>query len=183
MQITLSTTNWLARYYYWVRGAYPTTLCPYFWSMIIFIIGSPIIIALKGIIFCLEHLPIPNNTPKKIYTPEQLAKRYARGEKIDEILEIFGKIVLVLFLSVIAGLLIFVCFKQISEVGLFQFLVGLFALIGVVISIILLMWGIIELDVFEKISKSMIVQVPVQAISGAYHKMCPRIFWITPEKK
>ena len=175
MQITLSTTNWLARYYHWIRGVYPTTLCPYFWSMIIFIILCVPITIIKGAIYLIDHIPVAKEKPKKIYTEEELLKRIKWAAKIDKYLEIFGKILAGIMIIFFVFMIIFAICIAISEAGFLKFIVTLLALIGGASTIILLGWMSIEAEIFQKIGRSMIIQVPAQAISGAYHKMCPRI--------
>jgi hypothetical protein len=187
MEISLSRHSWHAKYYNFVKGYYPTyefkSLCPYFWTIVTLILLSPVIVIWKvlkpfikgtiksaGNVIAISVGKVLSKPRKK---PSKFSKWYDRnGKKIGEW---FGKIYLITIGSsaLIAALIGTIFFFQ--ENGAWLGFVYIFAIIGGLVSLILLIWMVISF--FETDSWKMIKGM----IYSTKNKVCPMITWKTDE--
>lgn len=181
MQIRLNEDGLLARYYKWVTSSeLPKSLCPYFWQMVPLVVFSPVIFAVyalyKLVCFLIEKMP-----ESKELTWEEELRREKMWDRAANIFEIVGKVFVGAAITLSLGVLVFALVNEIREHGWIYVLKNVFSVIGmisVLVAVILgVFWVVFESEIFQKIGKSMVIQVPVQLVSGMYHKACPLIVW------
>lgn len=184
MEISLSKQSWHARYYNWVKGYYPTyefkSLCPYFWTIISFILLLPVFLVWKGfktvavnplkkvIVHSIDKaLSQPNRVSTK--EPSRFSKWYDKNEgNIDKwASRIYFGILLSIFLLVTVTSIV-VLFQ---EKGAWLGFIYIFAIIGGITTFILSLWGIISF--FETETWKMIKGMSY----SAKNKVCPMITW------
>lgn len=60
MLVSLNKNSWHSKYYKWINGFYPSeyykSVCPYFWVTLVNVIGFPIILSIKVLLFVFEEL-------------------------------------------------------------------------------------------------------------------------------
>jgi hypothetical protein len=185
-QIELHQNSWHTKYYKWItRNNPPNGLCPYFWSMVAFVLLSPIIIPIVSFVKFLIYL-----TERNMTAEEKLRMQFARERKREQRrsdpslvnwMDIWGNVGKIL-LGIILMFLIFcvmMLFVGISnQIGTLNLVLILLAIFGgfFILFLILFVWT--ESHIGEKIANSKIITVPRAAIVGFYKKRCPRINWI-----
>jgi MFS family permease len=178
MQITLSKNNIFSRYYRWVfRDRLPMSLCPFFWTMIFLIVLSPIILTFKLAMYIQDNVHFPNK-PRKERSAEYWKKRNERNKKTEKLSTKIGKVFFGLIIAFNTVLVIIFIVTSIGEVGWIKFFIYTFSLIGLIGSIVGVLYAFITTDILERIGRSPIIQIPVHMISAVYHKMCPIINWV-----
>lgn len=182
MQVSLNSRSWHAKYYKFVKGYYPTyefkSLCPYFWTIVSFILLLPVILVWKLI----KHLTVkPIKRAIKRGFDKALSEPYEKKvpnkffvwweKNDDKIGEWFGRIYFG-FLGLITVVVIIGAIIQLfKEKGTWLGFIYIFAWIGALATLIFLIWGIIsffETDVWRMI-KGMGY--------SAKNKVCPMIKW------
>lgn len=185
MQVSLSRKSWHARYYNWVKGYYPTyefkSLCPYFWTIISFILLLPVFLVWKGIKLALKTTvnPIQKgivyvvgksvSEPYKKKEPGKVRQWFSRNDKKIGVWYArlyFGFMGLVL-LTVLVGSTI----KLFQEKGAWLGFIYIFAFIGAFTTSVFIIWGIISF--FETDTWRMIKGMSY----SAKNKVCPMIKW------
>lgn len=181
MQITLSKNNIFSRYYRWVfRDRLPMSLCPFFWTMIFLIILSPIILTYKLVMYIHDnvHLTVTPSKPRKERTADYWAGREKRNKKFEKWSSLIGKVIFGLLMTFYGVMIIIFIVVSVDKLGWFQFFVYLFSLVGLIGTIVGVLYAFLTTDLGEKIIQSAVVQIPVHMISAIYHKMCPIINWV-----
>lgn len=182
MLVNLSRNSWHSKYYNFVKGNYPTydfkSLCPYFWTIVSFILLSPVILTWKLI----KHLTVkPIQKAIVSGVGEALSETYEskepnkffkwwdkHGDNIEKWFQrvYFGMLGLVGLIIIIAALV-----QLFKEKGTWMGFVYIFAWIGVILTTVFTTYGIISF--FETDTWSM--------IKGMGHsfknKVCPMIKW------
>lgn len=184
MQVSLSKNSWHAQYYNWVKGYYPTyefkSLCPYFWTIVSFILLSPVFVLWK-LIKSLTVKPITKVIERSVdkslskphKEPNKFSKWYDRNDKkIGNFFAYtyFGGMLLIL-LIVLIGLLM----ESVTKNGVWMTLVYTFAIIGGLVTLFFVIWGIMH--IFETETWRMIKGMSY----SVKNKVCPMIEWKTDE--
>ena len=186
MLVTLNKSSWHVKYYYWVTGNNPTfkfrSICPYFWTMVLYIISLPLILLWKIFKFLLvKSVVVPmmdyvdkkleerSNKPKKEKPKSKFSLWWNRNsEKIGEwILNIW----VVIFVCAVIGMLGVLFYDSTVKNGLLVTIVFTFAIIGffaTVLCIMLLVSHFIESDLWSSIKG---------ILYSFKHKVCPMITW------
>jgi hypothetical protein len=146
--------------------------------MLIIVPLFPIILSFIGIKRLVKWISRKlTGKPKPVLTQEQEEILDQKRRKLSKWLELTGKIFIGFVVLFYGSILLYGIFKGISTIGLFMFLVYVFAVIGVITTFAFCIYKIIENDVIERMIDSNAVQIPVQSISGWYHRNCPLINW------
>jgi hypothetical protein len=173
MLVNLSKNSWHSKYYNFVKGYYPTyefkSLCPYFWTIVSFILLSPVILLWKvfGAIAIKPIKKTINSSSDK--GPNKFFKWYEKkGPNIDKWFGriYFGFLGLMFLFLIVVGLI-----QLFKEKGAWMGLVYIFAWIGATGIGIFTVFGIVnffETDTWG-IIKGMIYSVK--------NKVCPMIKW------
>ena len=202
MQVKLKENSWHFRYYRTVTGNYsaPSSLCPYFWTLVLIVLCSPLILIVKLILMGLESLmekviaesdngKSKKDTERKDWTEEDWNTHFEKKEAIlrsrNKWNNILGKVFLgwiILCAFWIFGLGIY---KVIVKHGWYYFMIHLLIGIGLVAAFVGLIWLLIEKS--EKIGNWFrnlaIVNIIGGMISATYHKACPMIQWERTEEE
>ena len=184
MQVSLSRSSWHSRYYNWVKGNYPTfqfkSLCPYFWTIVFYVLCSPLILVYKGVKLLFKNYVVDkvskmveksfeSSMSKPTKEKGKVSKWFnSNGEKIGLW---FGKIYLgTMGLSFIL-IMIMSFIQSIGKIGLWMTLVYTFAIIGAFLTLIFVIWGI--MSIFETQTWRMIKGMSY----SVKNKVCPAIDW------
>jgi hypothetical protein len=189
MQVSLSKNSWHAQYYNWVKGYYPTyefkSLCPYFWTIVSFVLLSPVFILWKGFksLVKLTEKPIEKlivstvgksvSEPYKEKKPTKIGKWYDKNEK--KIGKFFGYAYFGIMMLALIIVLIGSFIQSIEKNGLFMTLVFTFAMIGALVTLFFVIWGLIS--IFETDTWRMIKGMSY----SVKNRVCPMIEWKTNE--
>lgn len=182
MLVNLSRHSWHSKYYNFVKGHYPTydfkSLCPYFWTIVSYILLSPVIIFWK-VFKALTVKPIQKaiyrgvdkslSEPYKRKGPNKFWKWWDKNEpNIDKWGQriYFGFLISVVLFIIIAGLV-----QLFKEKGVWLSFIYIFAWIGAATTIVFVSWGVVsffDTDIWRAI-KGMSYSVK--------NKVCPMIEW------
>ena len=90
MRITLNSDTWHSKYYKWVLNTQnlPKSLCPYFWSLSLFLVTSPLIVVGKLLYWIFSSIGKALKRNKKVLTWEE---EMEKDLKISRIIEKIGK--------------------------------------------------------------------------------------------
>ena len=178
MNITLKKDSWHFKIYSKVLSdKAPKSLCPYFWSWVLIILGSPLYL-LIGIMQFLSKLFEKKPEPKKSIddmTVEEIKAETERLLKKDKRNEVMGNIILVFWLAFSLILMGIGVYFGIMKDGWYGFFRMIFSLIGIVVTIYWMIRLIAHFSV--KIGNSNVIKVPVAMIKAIYTKTCPIINW------
>jgi len=184
MLVHLSETSWHSRFYKLVKGVYPTyefkSLCPYFWTIVFYILCSPLILVWKILKLVLNFLvvkPICRMIDRSIL--KSINKPYKEPTKFEKWWDkhggTIGKWVGRIWISIIIALALlvlgFAVYDLFHKKGVWLGLIYLFAVIGITTTLILIIFGILEFkdsDTWRMI-KGMGYSVK--------NKVCPMIKW------
>jgi hypothetical protein len=185
MLVSLSRESWHAKYYNFVKGYYPTyefkSLCPYFWTIVSFVLLLPVILIWKGLKLLSKLLikPIQKaivygvgkalSEPYIKKEPGKFSKWYDKNGK--SIGKWMGRIYIGSMLSLLALVLIGSLIQLFQEKGAWLGIIYIFAWIGILTTSILTIWGIIsffETDTWRMV-KGMSYSIK--------NKVCPMIIW------
>lgn len=193
MQVSLSKTSWHSQYYYWVKGYYPTyefkSLCPYFWTIILFLLLSPVFLVWKLINLLVNNIVIPTKNvvnltvsklktepkkePKKEHKPNKLSMWFKRsGGKIFKYFSYTYLITCLIFLSYV---FFETLIKSLNTHGFWMTIVYIFSIIGGLTTLVFVIWGI--MTIFETDTWRMIKGMSY----SIKNKVCPMIEWKTNE--
>lgn len=182
MLVNLSRNSWHSKYYNFVKGNYPTydfkSLCPYFWTIVSYILLSPVIIFWK-VFKALTVKPIQKAIFRSVdkalsepYEKKEPSKFWKWWEKNDDkIGEWFGRIYFGFLGLIVVVVIIGSIIQLFKDKGAWMGFVFLFAWIGALTSLIFVTWGLVsffETDVWRAI-KGMSYSVK--------NKVCPMIKW------
>ena len=186
MLVTFNRYSWHSRYYNWVKGVYPTyqfkSLCPYFWTIVSYILLSPVIVLWK-IFKSVAVKPITKAIDDRIkrkfdkilsepYVKKEPSKFFKWFDKHSDTIEkwgqriYFGMIGLVVLIILVAAII-----QLFKEKGPWMSFIYIFAWIGAITSSVFIVWGIIsffETDAWRAV-KGMSYSVK--------NKVCPMIKW------
>ena len=144
MLVTISDKSWSSKYYKWVTGVNASkrfkSLCPYFWTLFVYIVFSPFILTIKGIGYFFENLlikPMVKKLEKDFDNSNFRSKKQSKvsewwDDKGDTVLEYFGKTMMVFFILFVVFILVLSFIDTVRKSGLFMTLVYTFAIIGVI---------------------------------------------------
>jgi hypothetical protein len=185
MLVNLSRTSWHSKYYNFVKGYYPTyefkSLCPYFWTIVSFILLLPVILLWKGLKSLLKLTVKPiqkaiiHGVGKAVSEPyvKKEPSKFSKWFKRNEIT--IGKWVGRIYFGflAIAALVILVAatIQLFKDKGAWMGLVYIFAWIGVLATSVFTIFGIVhffETDTWDMI-KGMGYSIK--------NKVCPMIKW------
>lgn len=182
MLVNLSQNSWHSKYYNFVKGYYPTyefkSLCPYFWTIVSFIVLLPVILLWKLFKF-VALKPIKKAIIKGVdkalsepYEQKKPNKFFVWWEKNDDkIGDWFGKIYFGILGLVVLVVLVGSIIQLFKDKGAWMGFVFIFACIGVLTTLIFVTWAVISF--FEtdwwKIVKGMGYSFK--------NKVCPMIKW------
>lgn len=185
MLVNLSRNSWHSKYYKFVKGYYPTyefkSLCPYFWTIVGFILLLPVILLWKGIksLSRLTIKPIQKaivygvgkavSEPYENKEPNKLSKWFIRNERT--INKWFGRIyfgflVLILLIMIVAGII-----QLFKDRGAWMAFVYIFSFIGVLGTLTFSVFGLVQF--FETDTWNMIKGMGY----SIKNKVCPMIKW------
>ena len=185
MEISLSRSSWHAKYHNFVKGYYPTyefkSLCPYFWTIVLFILLSPVIVLWKVfsrltvkpfgkvINYWESESGVFNQPSKHSKEPSKFSKWCGRYDKN------FGTWLLRIYFGLMVSLLIFAIITFFEEMGFWLGITYIFAGIGGLTTLLLSVWGL--LSFFENDSWKMIKGMAY----SIKNKVCPMITWKNDE--
>lgn len=201
-RVTLNKDSWHFKYYTTVMSNQaPSSLCPYFWQMVLLLGLSPIIIPFMGIASGVSKLNkfLEKTFPKKVkkqLTMEQriekmdkeLEKLRIKNERLNKAADATSKISKWILLPVVVLGLLYMIYNAVSTIGL----LALFVHICIAIGIIAIVAGIIYIGVEygDKISKPVgkffsfinplnwkFIQIIGEMIYAWYKNACPLITW------
>lgn len=178
MNITLKKDSWHFKIYSKVLSdKAPKSLCPYFWSWVLIILGSPFYL-LIGIMQFLSKLFEKKPEPKKSIhdmTVEEIKEETERLIKKDKRNEMVGNIILGFWLVFSLILIVIGVYAGIMKEGWYSFFRMIFSLIGMVTTGY---WTVRLIAHYsEKIGNSNVIKVPVAMVKAIYTKTCPIINW------
>ena len=182
MLVNLNRNSWHSKYYNFVKGYYPTyefkSLCPYFWTIVSYILLSPVIVFWK-IFKKVTVKPIQKaimngvgralSEPYKKKEPNKFWKWWDRNDgKIEKWFQriYFGMIGLVVLIILVAAII-----QLFKDKGAWMGIIYIFAWIGALVTSVFVIWGIIsffETDAWRAV-KGMSYSVK--------NKVCPMIKW------
>lgn len=180
MKVSLSRESWHAKYYNFVKGYYPTyefkSLCPYFWTIVSFILLSPLIVTWKGLKLLLVkpvvkviEYRMDKSLSRPYKEPSKLSKWYSKNDSS------IGKWVGRLYFSLMGLLLLIVLvgslIKLFQDKGAWMGIIYIFAWIGGITTGVFSIWGIISF--FETDTWTMIRGM----VYSVKNKVCPMITW------
>jgi hypothetical protein len=203
-QVTLNKNSWHFKYYSSiVSDTPPKSLCPYFWTMILLMVISPIML-LGFITIKISKLfnKIKPIATKKVETEEQRFARWEREDKKDRKRAIFWNkagdyFVLILkyvFLPIILCLIVYYMYITGEKNGWLNLLMYF----GIAILIALFFVGVILFfetygnkigGVIGKVLSFInpfnwkVTKICGEMIKAQYTKMCPLITWVGEDKK
>lgn len=182
MLVNLNKNSWHSKYYNFVKGYYPTyefkSLCPYFWTIVSFILLSPVIVLWKVFKY-LTVKPIQKaiiygvgkavSEPYKKKEPSKFFNWWTKNEEL--IGKWFGKIYFGSLGLIVVAVLIKAIIELFVSKGTWLGFVYIFAFIGGITVSVFIIWGIIsffETDTWRAV-KGMGYSVK--------NKVCPMIKW------
>lgn len=181
MQVSLSKNSWHSQFYRWVVGYYPTyefkSLCPYFWTILFYLLCSPLILFWKGIMGTIKLsskskiVKRKNTKPKK--EPSKLSQWYDKNDK--KIGDWIGYVWIGFMFLMLLFLIIFSFVESLNKYGLFMTLVYSTSIIGTLVISFFIIWGIIT--IFETETWRMVKGMSY----SVKNKVCPMIEWKTNE--
>lgn len=210
-QVTLNTNSWHFKYYSLiVSDNPPKSLCPYFWTMVLLMLLSPVV----GLFFAINYInkQVTNffdrvlpKKPKKEETYEEIIARWEKKDKEQKKREKFwnkaGDVLVWtlkwIILPTVLLFLIYFTYKHVVKVGWVVFLISLG--IGILVSALFI--GVIKLIewITEKVHNNSnrigkffsylnplnwkATKIVGEMIKAQYTKMCPLITWVGDEKK
>lgn len=173
MEVRLNRNSWHTRFYRWAYGSEPRywSLCPYFWTIIICLIASPVILIFRstGIIRD-ESRPYPPVKPQPKPTATQLKKEAKRAELRDRRNRRLARFLLTL----LAGLVVFAMVAGFQEKGWF-FLIELVAFVLFLVVVTLVVVGIAWIS--SKVGDSDSWDAIVGMVRAGWNRVCPAIEW------
>lgn len=181
MQITLNKDSWHFKYYSWVKDNdnAPKSLCPYFWTMVVFIVFSPLILFFKGVGFLISKLPERKSNKVKVLTEEEQLRLRKREQRIERIVEVIGKILFGIFLLAGMVLVSVLLYSGVKKVGILGVVRSIFTIVGMWATVYFIIDRWVENNWGRKIIHSKVIQIPVTMIKSIYNKACPIIKWTT----
>lgn len=206
-EVKLNKNSWHFKYYSLVvSDNAPKSLCPYFWTMVLLIILSPIVGLGLGYVYIFKNVSIFFNKviPKKKRkepTYEELCAKWDKIElnkkkrerfwsKAGDVFLFFIKYIFLPFIILFTGYFMYI---QITESGWLTTLRSL----GLIILLTLFIFGLSKLSEFignnfNKLPKTMfknfnpfnwkLIQIIGHMIKAQYTKMCPLITWEGEDK-
>lgn len=201
-QVTLNTDSWHFKYYSLiVSDKPPKSLCPYFWTMVLLMLLSPIIGFVLAIMFVNKHVSnfFDSILPKKVKPEETLEETLARWKRKEEAEkkrerfwnkagDIFLLFLKFIVLPAIVLIVVYTLYNQVVKTGWLTTLM----VTGLVLLFALFIVGVIKLYEFigEKLSglpkgtfnilnpfNWKVTQIVGEMIKAQYTKMCPLITW------
>jgi hypothetical protein len=186
-KVSLDKNSWHFKYYSLVTGnETPKTLCPYFWTMVILVLLSPVILFIVGIAKLVSYISkfVNKNKPVKVYDEVKEQKKRLRSVKLEKIFEIIAKVVLGFLLLVFVSLIIYAFYDTVGKIGWFQLLKSVFAVIGLCTSVTLITLGLVEVRIGRLIMKTKfmvglgkMLSVIKSMVIAVYTKSCPLVEW------
>jgi hypothetical protein len=185
MEVSLSRKSWHARYYNFVKGHYPTydfkSLCPYFWTMLSFILLSPLIVIWKGLKLVLVRpvvkvieYRIDKSLSKPYKEPSKLSKWYEKNDSS------IGKWVGRLYFGIMGTIMLLALggaiVKLFQDKGVWMGIIYIFAWIGGLTTFVFSLWGLLKF--FETDTWTMIRGMSY----SVKNKVCPMITWEEDKK-
>lgn len=183
MKITLNKNSWHYKYYSLVISDNPPkSLCPYFWSMVSLIVFSPVFLCIFALkytsIFFDRIIPKKKSEPKKSVLDMNSEELEEHNKKIVETLkrtELTGKILVGVFISMVAILMILALYVSSQKVGWWNVLIHIFSVIGLWSTMFWL--GELLAKKWGSVTNSNYVKVPSGMVKSIYNKTCPLIDW------
>lgn len=207
-QVTLNKNSWHYKYYCMVVGDYaPKSLCPYFWTMVILIIVSPVFLLAMGVIKFMdtatgffdkitiikskkEVKEVKRKTEQEWdeWFDEQEKKAIAKKERWDKLSHKFSLV----FGWVIVPLIFIVAIWQGYNLIVKHGIIPIVVVLLIILVFVGVIWGFVWLanTYAEKTGKNLIkffkfinplrfksVQIIGQMIKAWYTKACPLITW------
>jgi len=178
MNITLKKDSWHFKIYSKVFSEKtPKSLCPYFWSWVAMVIGSPflILVWLMGVLTKLfEPKPKPKK-PMSQMTEEEIKKEIERLDKKFKRSERGANIVLGIGGVLVLSLMLLTMYLGAQKVGWFKLFKDIFSIVGLMVTIY---WTIVLISKnIKRIGDLNVVKVPLAMIKAIYTKTCPIINW------
>lgn len=185
MLVELSKNSWHVKFYKWVIGYNPNykfkSLCNYFWTIVFYLLCSPLILLWKVIKFVFNFLvakpigrlidrQIENSFKKPNKKRTKLGLWWNRNN--DSIATWAGRIWIGFMLSVLGFFLIVGIYELFKKHGLSLGFVYIFATIGIITTIILTGFWLTEFGKSDtwKMIKGMTFSLK--------NKICPMIKWV-----
>lgn len=182
--MTLNLNSWHAKYYNRVFGINPPkTLCPYFWTMVVLVLFSPLYFFLLwcGEKYCyviekrISHKKPKSNNPVKKKTPKTI--------RFFNIIETIGIIIIIISLTLTVLLIILTIYDIVSKIGIINLLFITFEFIGFFFVVYQIINLFVKNSLIQKFFNSNFIQIPVQMVIAVYKKACPIVTWVDDTQK
>jgi hypothetical protein len=207
-RVTLNKNSWHFKYYTAVMSdKAPSSLCPYFWQMVILLTLSPIIIPAMGIGAGVSRLNkfIEKTFPKKVkkeLTMEQrvekmdkeLEKLRIKNERMNKAADATSKVSKWILLPIFILGVIYAVYSTVSKIGFLALFIHICIALGIIAIIALIVYVGVEYG--EKISKPVgkffsfinplnwkVTQIIGEMIVAWYKDACPLITWEGNQKE
>lgn len=173
MEVRLTRNSWHTRLYRWAYGSEPRywSLCPYFWTIVICLIASPVILIFKAV-GIIRHEPRHHKPAKP--QPKLTATQLKKEAKLAELRDRRNLRLAKFLLTLLAGLFVFAMVSGFQEKGWF-FLIELVAFVIFLPIVTLMIIGISWIS--SKAENSDSWNAIVGMVRAGWDKVCPAIDW------
>lgn len=188
--MTLNLNSWHAKYYKLVLDRNPPkSLCPYFWTMVVFVVFAPIVLLAHYVIewtsTLFDKMRINSEIkkaikPRKPYDAEKERKKQIRTERG---LEVFGKILIILGITSFVFFIGMLIFTTLKHVGFWNTIISTFFLVGVFTTLYHITKAMVDNRVGRKMMNSSFIQIPIEMVIAVYTKACPIVTWVGEQQK
>lgn len=182
MLVDLSSNSWHSKFYTWVTDAKPNkkfkSICPYFWTIVFYLLSSPVILLFKGFIRGL--VVIIHYSEKRAALKSELKKPEKKQSKLskslskinfDKLYKWAGRIYLGVIISFLLFLFGYLIYEKVMAKGWIHTLILLSFALAALIVLTGLIYGFIKF--FESDTWNM-----VKGMGFSFkHKVCPMINW------
>ena len=191
MEIKLNKNSWHFKYYsYVVSDNPPKTLCPYFWTMLLIIVLTPLLLIVWALglvsekiiklIDYLESKKKEKTLEEILKIEEQKKKREIFWTKFSEYFSMFVKYIILPFAILV---LIFEFYLTVNIVGIGLFFGGLIIILLCLIGLVSIIYYLTEhtpnlkfLNILNPFSWK-VTKIVIEMIKTQYTKACPLITW------
>lgn len=182
MLVDLSSNSWHSKFYTWVTDAKPNkkfkSICPYFWTIVFYLLSSPVILLFKGLIRGLveiihysEKRAALKSESKKTEKKQSKLSKWLSKINFDKLYKWAGRIYLGVIISFLLFLFGYLIYTAVIEKGWIHTLILLSFVLVVLIVIFGVVYGLIRF--FESDTWNMVIGMGF----SFKHKVCPMIRW------
>ena len=185
MLVDLSSNSWHSKFYTWVTDAKPNkkfkSICPYFWTIVFYLLSSPVILLFKGFIrglvviihYSEKRAALKSESKKTEKTEKKQSKlsKWLSNINFNKLYKWAGRIYLGVMISFLLLLFGYLIYTAVIEKGWIHTLILLSFALAALIVLTGLIYGFIKF--FESDTWNM-----VKGMGFSFkHKVCPMIKW------